>query len=143
LDYKAGYRSCNCQTGRIGAGKAKVNFRMRDAIFGRQRYWGEPVPVYFKDGLPYLIEESDLPLCYCPRLINTCQPKAANHHWACDRLETLRVLNPLQRRGLQKTRQLPPSPLERATYEYELSTMPGWAGSSWYWYRYMDANNDK
>ena len=46
----------------IGAGKAKVNFRMRDAIFGRQRYWGEPVPVYFKDGLPYLIEESELPL---------------------------------------------------------------------------------
>jgi leucyl-tRNA synthetase len=101
----------------IGAGKAKVNFRMRDAIFGRQRYWGEPVPVYFKDGLPYLISEASC-LCYCPRLINTCQPKAANHHWAA----------------------LPTGNIPRD--EYELSTMPGWAGSSWYWYRYMDANND-
>jgi leucyl-tRNA synthetase len=47
---------------KLGLGKAKVNFRMRDAIFGRQRYWGEPVPVYFKGGLPYLIEEEHLPL---------------------------------------------------------------------------------
>src|SRR5690606_14741641 len=46
----------------LGLGKAKVNFRMRDAIFGRQRYWGEPVPVYFKNGLPYLIKEEELPL---------------------------------------------------------------------------------
>ena len=46
----------------MGAGKARINYRMRDAIFGRQRYWGEPVPVYFKDGLPYLIDEQDLPL---------------------------------------------------------------------------------
>ena len=45
-----------------GVGKAKINYRMRDAIFGRQRYWGEPIPVYFKDGLPYLIKEEELPL---------------------------------------------------------------------------------
>jgi leucyl-tRNA synthetase len=91
---------------------------MRDAIFGRQRYWGEPIPVYFKAGIPYLIKEEELPLLlpevdkYLPT--ETGEP-----------------------------------PLGRATnwsyeqqYEYELSTMPGWAGSSWYWYRYMDSKND-
>jgi len=103
----------------IGAGKAKVNFRMRDAIFGRQRYWGEPVPVYFKDGLPHLIEESELPLIlpevdkYLPTKSGE-PPLGRAHDW--------------KYKGID---------------EYELSTMPGWAGSSWYWYRYMDAHNDK
>ena len=101
----------------IGAGKAKVNFRMRDAIFGRQRYWGEPVPVYFKDGLPYLIEESELPLVL---------PEVDKY------LPTESGEPPLGRANGWK------HPLG----EYELSTMPGWAGSSWYWYRYMDAHND-
>ena len=62
LDYKAGTAAVIAKLEQVDAGKAKVNFRMRDAIFGRQRYWGEPVPVYFKDGLPYLIEENELPL---------------------------------------------------------------------------------
>ncbi|MEO7214810.1 DUF559 domain-containing protein [Mucilaginibacter sp.] len=62
LDYKAGTAAVIAKLEEVGAGKAKVNFRMRDAVFGRQRYWGEPVPVYFKDGLPYLIDESELPL---------------------------------------------------------------------------------
>jgi leucyl-tRNA synthetase len=101
-----------------GAGKAKVNFRMRDAIFGRQRYWGEPVPVYFKDNLPHLIDEKDLPLLL-PEI---------------DKYLPTETGEP---------------PLGRATgwnyngFEYELSTMPGWAGSSFYWYRYMDPKNDK
>nr|WP_317173011.1 DUF559 domain-containing protein [Pedobacter fastidiosus] len=99
-------------------GKAKVNFRQRDAIFGRQRYWGEPIPVYFKDGLPYLIKEEELPLIlpeidkYLPT--ETGEPPLA------------RAENWVPKDG----------------GHYELSTMPGWAGSSWYWYRYMDANND-
>ncbi|RYG17233.1 MAG: leucine--tRNA ligase, partial [Chitinophagaceae bacterium] len=99
-------------------GKAKVNFRQRDAIFGRQRYWGEPIPVYFKDGLPYLVKEEELPLLlpeidkYLPT--ETGEPPLA------------RAENWLPQDG----------------GHYELSTMPGWAGSSWYWYRYMDANND-
>ena len=99
-------------------GKAKVNFRQRDAIFGRQRYWGEPIPVYFKDGLPYLIKEEELPLVlpeidkYLPTKTGE-PPLARADNWT------------------------PP-----AGEHYELSTMPGWAGSSWYWYRYMDANND-
>ena len=98
-------------------GKGKVQFRLRNAVFSRQRYWGEPVPVYFKDGLPYLIDEADLPLelpkidKYLPT--ETGEPPLARaENWKYDQ-----------------------------TYEYELSTMPGWAGSSWYWYRYMDTQN--
>jgi len=99
-------------------GKAKVNFRQRDAIFGRQRYWGEPIPVYFKDGLPYLVNEEELPLLlpeidkYLPT--ETGEPPLARaEDW-----------------------------VPKDGGHYELSTMPGWAGSSWYWYRYMDANNN-
>jgi len=101
-----------------GAGKAKVNFRMRDAIFGRQRYWGEPVPVYFKDSLPHLIDEKDLPLIL---------PEVDKY------LPTETGEPPLARAKDWK----------HADGAYEHSTMPGWAGSSWYWYRYMDAQNDK
>lgn len=101
---------------KMDAGKARVNYRMRDAIFGRQRYWGEPVPVYFNNNLPHLIDEKDLPLLL-PEI---------------DKYLPTETGEP---------------PLGRAEgwhyngYHYELSTMPGWAGSSWYWYRYMDAQN--
>jgi len=118
LDYKDGTAAVIAKLEEIGAGKAKVNFRMRDAIFGRQRYWGEPVPVYFKDGLPYLIEENELPLVL---------PEVDKY------LPTESGEPPLGRATGWK------HPLG----EYELSTMPGWAGSSWYWYRYMDAHNDE
>ncbi|WP_262249037.1 leucine--tRNA ligase [Parapedobacter soli] len=103
----------------IGAGEATVTYRMRDAVFGRQRYWGEPVPVYFKDGLPYLIGEDELPLLL---------PAVDKY------LPTETGEPPLGRAKDWKY---------RGNYEYELSTMPGWAGSSWYWYRYMDAANEK
>ncbi|MFD0793564.1 leucine--tRNA ligase [Mucilaginibacter litoreus] len=117
LGYKEATAAVVAKLEAIGAGKAKINYRMRDAIFGRQRYWGEPVPVYFKDGLPYLLDEQDLPL----------------------------ILPEIDKYLPTETGE---PPLGRATdwkyngYEYELSTMPGWAGSSWYWYRYMDAHND-
>jgi leucyl-tRNA synthetase len=117
LDYKAGTAAVIAKLEELGAGKAKINFRMRDAIFGRQRYWGEPVPVYFKDGLPHLIEESHLPLLL---------PEVDKY------LPTESGEPPLGRAENWK----------HAEGEYELSTMPGWAGSSWYWYRYMDAKND-
>jgi leucyl-tRNA synthetase len=117
LDYKAGTAAVIAKLEEVGAGKAKINFRMRDAIFGRQRYWGEPVPVYFKDGLPHLIEESHLPLLL---------PEVDKY------LPTESGEPPLGRAENWK----------HAEGEYELSTMPGWAGSSWYWYRYMDAKND-
>ena len=116
LNYKEGTAKVIAYLEAKGAGKAKINYRMRDAIFGRQRYWGEPVPVYFKDGLPYLIDEKHLPLLL-PEVDKYLPTESGE------------------------------PPLGRATdwnykgFEYELSTMPGWAGSSWYWYRYMDAHN--
>ncbi|GGH17809.1 leucine--tRNA ligase [Pedobacter zeae] len=118
MEYKEAVAFLNNWLEERGAGKAKVNFRQRDAIFGRQRYWGEPIPVYFKDGLPYLVQEEELPLLlpeidkYLPT--ETGEPPLA------------RAENWLPKDG----------------GHYELSTMPGWAGSSWYWYRYMDANNN-
>ena len=99
-------------------GKAKINYRMRDAIFGRQRYWGEPIPVYFKEGIPYLIKEEELPL----------------------------VLPEIDKYLPTESGEPPLGRAENWSYEdqytYELSTMPGWAGSSWYWYRYMDAQSN-
>jgi leucyl-tRNA synthetase len=146
LDYKEGTAAVIAKLEAIGAGKAKVNFRMRDAIFGRQRYWGEPVPVYFKDGLPHLIEEEHLPLLL---------PEVDKY------LPTESGEPPLGRaEGWSYKASPKSSPKERTSesnadnslsfgegrgeaYAYELSTMPGWAGSSWYWYRYMDAHNEK
>lgn len=116
LTYKEATAAVVAKLEAIGAGKAKVNFRMRDAIFGRQRYWGEPVPVYFKDNLPYLIGENELPLVL---------PEVDKY------LPTESGEPPLARAANWNYNGL----------EYELSTMPGWAGSSWYWYRYMDAQN--
>lgn len=104
-----------------GAGNGKINYRLRDAVFSRQRYWGEPVPVYFKEGMPYLLKDSDLPLelpvidKYLPT--ETGEPPLGRaHEWQYEQ--------------------------EGNGYGYELSTMPGWAGSSWYWYRYMDPTNE-
>lgn len=104
-----------------GIGKGKIQYRMRDAIFTRQRYWGEPLPVYFKDGLPYLIEEKDLPLVL---------PEVDKY------LPTEDGEPPLGRAKdwTYKT--------EDGEYPLELSTMPGWAGSSWYFFRYMDPKNE-
>jgi leucyl-tRNA synthetase len=118
LGYKEAVAAIVAKLEELGAGKAKVNFRMRDAIFGRQRYWGEPVPVYFKEGLPHLISESDLPLLL---------PEVDKY------LPTESGEPPLGRAEGWK----------HPEGEYELSTMPGWAGSSFYWYRYMDPHNDK
>ena len=101
-----------------GLGKGKVQYRMRNAVFSRQRYWGEPVPVYWKNDVPYLIEESELPLVL---------PQVDKY------LPTETGEPPLGRAENWKYQD---------KYEYELSTMPGWAGSSWYFYRYMDPQND-
>jgi leucyl-tRNA synthetase len=105
-----------------GLGKGKINYRMRDAVFSRQRYWGEPVPVYFEDGLPYLIDEQDLPL----------ELPAVDKYLPTETGEP-----PLGRAEDWKYK----GPSDGSRYEYELSTMPGWAGSSFYWYRYMDPQN--
>jgi leucyl-tRNA synthetase len=118
MTYKEAVSALNSKLEELGAGKAKVNFRMRDAIFGRQRYWGEPVPVYFKGDLPYLIDENELPLVL---------PEVDKY------LPTESGEPPLGRAENWKYKD---------GSEYELSTMPGWAGSSWYWFRYMDAQNN-
>ncbi len=102
-----------------GLGKGKTNFRLRDAIFGRQRYWGEPIPVYYKDDIPYVLPERELPLLL---------PEVDKY------LPTETGEPPLARAKDWKYKDL---------YEYEYSTMPGWAGSSWYFLRYMDANDTK
>ncbi|MCL6261513.1 leucine--tRNA ligase [Aquiflexum sp. TKW24L] len=101
-------------------GNGKIQYRMRDAIFTRQRYWGEPLPVYFKNGLPYLIEENDLPLVL---------PEVDKY------LPTEDGEPPLGRAKdwTYKTAE--------GEFPLEMSTMPGWAGSSWYFFRYMDPKN--
>jgi leucyl-tRNA synthetase len=104
-----------------GLGAGKVQYKLRNAIFSRQRYWGEPVPVYWKNGLPYLIEECDLPL----------ELPAVDQYLPTETGEP-----PLGR--AQGWRYTAP---DGQQYDYELNTMPGWAGSSWYFYRYMDPSN--
>ncbi|MGR3809294.1 leucine--tRNA ligase [Jiulongibacter sp. NS-SX5] len=117
LDYEAAVNALISHLENEKIGKGKIQYRLRDAVFARQRYWGEPVPVYFKNDLPYLVDESDLPVVL-PE-IDEYKPTESGE-----------------------------PPLGRAkewSYkgnEYELSTMPGWAGSSWYWYRYMDPQNE-
>jgi leucyl-tRNA synthetase len=102
-----------------GIGKGKVNFRLRDAIFSRQRYWGEPFPVYYKNGIPYVLDESQLPLEL---------PEIDKY------LPTEDGQPPLGRAKNWNTAE---------GYPYELNTMPGFAGSSAYYLRYMDPRNDK
>lgn len=101
-----------------GLGKGKVNYRLRDAVFGRQRYWGEPIPVYYKNDIPYVLEENELPLVL---------PEVDKY------LPTEDGEPPLARAAASWKKD--------GKYEYEYSTMPGWAGSSWYFLRYMDAHN--
>jgi leucyl-tRNA synthetase len=100
-----------------GIGKGKTNFRLRDAIFGRQRYWGEPIPIYYKDGIPYPVDEKDLPVVL-PEIDKFLPTETGEP--------------PLGRANNWKY---------KGEYDYELSTMPGWAGSSWYFLRYMDPTN--
>ena len=100
-----------------GLGQVKVNYRLRDAIFSRQRYWGEPFPVYYKDGMPYMLDESKLPLQL---------PEIDKY------LPTETGEPPLGRAAKWETEE---------GYKLELNTMPGFAGSSAYYLRYMDPHN--
>ena len=117
-----------------GAGKAKVNYRLRDAVFSRQRYWGEPFPVYYKDGLPQMIEQQYLPILlpevekYLPT--EEGNPPLGNAtNWAWDTANHKIVSNEL---------------IDNQTiFPLELNTMPGWAGSSWYWLEYMMEKGDR
>ena len=117
-----------------GAGKAKVNYRLRDAVFSRQRYWGEPFPVYYKNSLPQMIGEEHLPILlpevekYLPT--EEGNPPLGNATaWAWDTINHKVVSNEL---------------IDNQTiFPLELNTMPGWAGSSWYWLEYMMEKGDR
>ena len=111
-----------------GAGTAKVNYRLRDAVFSRQRYWGEPFPVYYKNGLPQMIGEEHLPI-HLPEVEKYLPTEEGNPPlgnattWAWDTANHKVVGNEL---------------IDNQTvFPLELNTMPGWAGSSWYWLEYM------
>ena len=116
-----------------GLGRVKVNYRLRDAIFSRQRYWGEPFPVYYKDGMPQMIPEDCLPL-ELPEVdkflpTETGEPPLGNaRKWAWDTVNRRVVDNAV---------------IDNQTiFPLELNTMPGFAGSSAYYLRYMDPHND-
>ncbi|NNT70784.1 leucine--tRNA ligase [Flavobacterium sp. IMCC34852] len=133
LGYKDGTKKIIEELERIGQGKGKTNYRLRDAVFSRQRYWGEPFPVYYVNGLPQMIDPKHLPIVlpevekYLPT--EDGQPPLGNAtDWAWDSVQCSVVSNQL---------------IDHKTiFPLELNTMPGWAGSSWYWMRYMDAHND-
>jgi leucyl-tRNA synthetase len=114
-------------------GKGKTNYRLRDAVFSRQRYWGEPFPVYYKNGLPVMIDTQHLPIIL-PEVENYLptadgQPPLGNAKtWAWDTTKNEVVSNELIN--------------NETIFPLELNTMPGWAGSSWYFLRYMDAQNE-
>lgn len=116
-----------------GIGHGTTNYRQRDAIFSRQRYWGEPVPIYYKDGMPYTLPVSALPLelpeveKYLPT--EDGDPPLGNAKtFAWDEANQKVVATELID--------------DQTVFPLELSTMPGWAGSSWYFLRYMDPKND-
>lgn len=119
LEVKEAISTVIARLEQMGIGTGRINFRLRDAIFSRQRYWGEPFPVYYKDGIPFVLDESELPLelpevdKYLPT--ETGEPPLA------------RAVNWQTKDG----------------YPLEHNTMPGFAGSSAYYIRYMDPGNDE
>jgi leucyl-tRNA synthetase len=132
-DYKTATKKVIEALEGIGQGKGKTNYRLRDAVFSRQRYWGEPFPVYYVNGMPQMIATEHLPIRlpevekYLPT--EDGQPPLGNSgEWAWDAAQNKVVANSL---------------IDHATvFPLELNTMPGWAGSSWYWLRYMDPHNN-
>ena len=132
LPYKKAMKLAIYELEKIGQGKGKINYRLRDAVFSRQRYWGEPFPVYYVDGMPQMIDAKHLPIAlpevekYLPT--ETGEPPLGNATvWAWDTVSNRVVDN---------------SKINNTTvWPLELNTMPGWAGSSFYFNRYMDPNN--
>ena len=115
-------------------GKSKIQYKLRDATFSRQRYWGEPIPIYYKDGIPQNIDLDNLPL-KLPEVDNFLptkngdSPLGNSKAWAWSEKDKKVTSN-------DKINDID-------TFPIELNTMPGWAGSSWYFYRYMDPTNNE
>ncbi len=133
LNYKQATKKVIEELEKINQGSGKTNYRLRDAVFSRQRYWGEPFPVYYVNALPQMIDAKHLPIKlpevekYLPT--EDGQPPLGNATtWAWDSLQCSVVSVQL---------------IDNKTiFPLELNTMPGWAGSSWYWLRYMDSKNE-
>lgn len=119
MDVKEGIRAVTEKLKEKGIGYGTINYRLRDAIFSRQRYWGEPFPIYYKDGMPYALDVSELPL-ELPEVDKYLPTESGDPPLA-------RATNWVNKDG----------------YPLETNTMPGFAGSSGYYYRYMDPNNDE
>ncbi|SFF82358.1 leucyl-tRNA synthetase [Salegentibacter agarivorans] len=133
LEYKEALQKVILELEKTGHGYGKTNYRLRDAVFSRQRYWGEPFPVYYVNGMPQMIDAQHLPLRlpevekYLPT--ETGEPPLGNATtWAWDTKSHEVVSN----------KEID----DKTVFPLELNTMPGWAGSSWYLFRYMDAGND-
>ena len=132
LDYKTAVKKVIAELELKNYGKGSVNFRLRDAVFSRQRYWGEPIPIYFKGDIPVPLNEQYLPLelpeveKYIPT--EDGKPPLGNaKEWAWDEInEEVVSIDRID---------------YRSVFPLELNTMPGWAGSSWYFNRYMDSLN--
>lgn len=141
LPYKKAVKTAIYELEKLGQGKGKVNYRLRDAVFSRQRYWGEPFPVYYVDGMPQMIASEHLPIelpeveKYLPT--ETGEPPLGNATvWAWDTQKNAVVSN--ENIGLSGAE----GQEDNGVYPLELNTMPGWAGSSQYFNRYMDPHND-
>jgi leucyl-tRNA synthetase len=133
LTYKKALKLSIFEMEKRGFGYGKINYRLRDAVFSRQRYWGEPFPVYYKDGMPQMIDEKHLPIVlpevekYLPT--EDGKPPLGNAtEWAWDSRGKKVVSNDKLK--------------NKTVYPLELNTMPGWAGSSYYFNRYMDPHNE-
>ncbi|TBV28056.1 leucine--tRNA ligase [Meridianimaribacter sp. CL38] len=134
LNYKKATKTAIYELEKLGYGKGKTNYRLRDAVFSRQRYWGEPFPVYYVNSMPQMIDAQYLPITlpevekYLPT--ETGEPPLGNATvWAWDTETNTVVSND----NINNT----------TVFPLELNTMPGWAGSSQYFNRYMDPHNDK
>ncbi|HDZ05187.1 hypothetical protein LCGC14_0082520 [marine sediment metagenome] len=134
LPYKKAMKLAIYELEKLGQGEGKINYRLRDAVFSRQRYWGEPFPVYYVDGMPQMIAKEHLPIAlpevekYLPT--ETGEPPLGNAEvWAWDTVANKVVDN---------------NEINNTTiFPLELNTMPGWAGSSQYFNRYMDPHNSE
>ena len=134
LTYKKAVKRAIYELEKLGQGEGKTNYRLRDAVFSRQRYWGEPFPVYYVNGMPQMIDAKYLPITlpevekYLPT--ETGEPPLGNATvWAwCTETNTVVDNDKIDNKTI---------------FPLELNTMPGWAGSSQYFNRYMDPQNDK
>ena len=132
LSYKKAVERSIYALEELNAGKGTVNFRLRDAVFSRQRYWGEPIPIYFKSGIPFPLKAKHLPIKlpevekYLPTEDGK-PPLGNSKDWAWNTaLEKVVSIDEIDNETI---------------FPLELNTMPGWAGSSWYFIRYMDPQN--